>query len=52
MQYTCLKSYHEESQETQYNSVEMDLDRRLHGYRQFQDSTYVTRMAIQCLFWW
>ena len=50
MQYTCLESYRKENQETQDNSAEMDLDRRLPGYGQFQDSTYVTRMAIRCLF--
>ena len=50
MRCNCLKVSRKENQETQDNSAEMDLDRRLPGYGQFQDSTYVTRMAIRCLF--
>ena len=50
MEYKSLKVSSKEKQETQDNTKEMDLDRSLPGYGQFQDSTYGKRMIPGCLF--
>ena len=52
MEYKSLKVSSKEKQETQDNTKEMDLDRSLPGYGQFQDSTYGKRMIPGCLFCW